>query len=79
MAYPYNLHRKAYEEYISGYKWYEEEQKGLGEKFIDSIDKRVEEICEHPEYYSYIHDTYRQQVLTALPIPLFINFSQGGK
>jgi plasmid stabilization system protein ParE len=74
MAFPYKMHQLAYEEYISAYAWYENEKKGLGEKFIDAVDKRVERICEHPEYYSYTHGTYRQAAIEGFPFAIVYKF-----
>ncbi len=51
MAYPYRFHEQAHEEYIEAYGWYEEKQKGLGDRFMNSIEKRLQQISEHPEYY----------------------------
>jgi len=52
MAYPYRLHQQAYEEYIEAYEWYELKQRGLGDRFMSSVEKRLHQISEHPEYYS---------------------------
>lgn len=52
MSYPYRLHEQAHEEYIAAYEWYEIRQKGLGERFANSVEKRLNQISEHPEYYS---------------------------
>lgn len=54
MTYPYRLHEQANDEYINAYEWYEEKQKGLGERFMNSVEKRFCQISEHPEYYSKI-------------------------
>jgi plasmid stabilization system protein ParE len=52
MTYPYRLHQQAYEEYIEAYEWYELKQRGLGVRFMSSVEKRLQQISEHPEYYS---------------------------
>ena len=51
MAYAFRLHEQAHEEYIAAYTWYEEKQKGLGAKFMNSVEKRLRQISEYPEYY----------------------------
>ncbi|CAN5207787.1 hypothetical protein BH20BAC1_BH20BAC1_06300 [soil metagenome] len=52
MAYSVRLHEQAYEEYIEAYEWYEQRQKGLGDRFMYSVEKKLLQITEHPEYYS---------------------------
>jgi len=41
MAYPFRLHEQAHEEYIEAYVWYEQRQKGLGDGFMNSVEKRL--------------------------------------
>jgi hypothetical protein len=74
MAFPYKLHKLAYEEYINAYEWYENELKGLGEKFVEAVDKRVDQICENPECYSYIHGFYRQAGIEGFPYTIAYKF-----
>lgn len=52
MTYSVRLHEQAHEEYIGAYEWYEAKQKGLGDSFMNSVEKRLQQISEHPEYYS---------------------------
>ena len=47
----YRLHEQAYEEYIEAYEWYEQKQKGLGDRFMNSVEKKLQQINEHPEYF----------------------------
>jgi plasmid stabilization system protein ParE len=51
MAYTYRLHEQAHEEYIEAYSWYEEKQRGLGARFMNSVEKRLQQISEYPEYF----------------------------
>ena len=51
MAYRYLLNAKAYEEYIETYEWYELKQTGLGDRFMHSVENRLRQISEHPEYF----------------------------
>lgn len=57
--YPFVLHERAREEYIAAYEWYELQQKDLGKRFMNSIEKRLEQISEHPEYYGKRKGNYR--------------------
>ncbi len=51
MAFPYRLNQQAHEEYIEAYEWYEEKQSGLGNLFMESVEKRLQQISEHPKYF----------------------------
>ena len=62
MAYSYRLHEQAHEEYIEAYVWYEEKQKGLGERFMNSVGKRLQQISEHPEFYGKKQNTNFREV-----------------
>ncbi len=42
MAFPYRLNQQAHEEYIEAYEWYEEKQSGLGNRFMESVEKRLQ-------------------------------------
>ncbi len=44
MAYSYSLHEEAYAEYIIAHEWYEIKQKGLGTKFMNCVEKRLNQI-----------------------------------
>jgi plasmid stabilization system protein ParE len=51
MSYTYRLHPLTKQDYDEAYQWYEEQQKGLGERFIKAIRKKIEEIALQPEVY----------------------------
>jgi len=74
MAFAYKLHTKALLEYADAYEWYEHEQKGLGERFIDTVDKRVAQICANPEHYSFAHGNYRQASVQGFPFTIVYKF-----
>lgn len=59
MAYDLRLHEKAYEEYIAAYEWYEMNSVGLGERFMNSVEVRLLQISEHPEYFGKRQGNYR--------------------
>ena len=74
MAYSYKLHELALEEYVVAFEWYENEQQGLGEQFMEAIDKRVKQICENPEFYGYVKGTYRQASVDDFPCTIVYKF-----
>ncbi len=51
MSYTYRLHPSATQDYYEAFIWYEEQQKGLGEKFIKAVRQKIEAIAFRPEAY----------------------------
>ncbi|MEJ7822346.1 MAG: type II toxin-antitoxin system RelE/ParE family toxin [Chitinophagaceae bacterium] len=74
MVYAYRLHEQAHEEYINAYCWYEIKQKGLGERFMKCVEKRLNQISEHPEYYSKIQGKYRAVKVENFPYTIIYEF-----
>ena len=52
MNYTYRLHPLTQRDYDEAYTWYEDQQKGLGERFIKAVRQKIEEIAFHPELNS---------------------------
>ncbi len=59
MSFQIELHPEAIFELKESYQWYEHRLEGLGDRFIESIDKRLNEIAEHPERYAKKKKNYR--------------------
>ena len=51
MSYTYQIHPLVEQDFEEGYIWYEERLKGLGEKFINAVDKKIKQILQNPEIY----------------------------
>lgn len=49
--------------------YYEEQQPGLSERFLNELENAYKKIAEHPQYYSYISskDGYRDVCLNKFP------------
>ena len=52
MGYTISLHPAADKDLTEAYKWYEEKQTGLGEKFIEQVTHKTESIRLNPEAFS---------------------------
>mgnify|MGYP001092205387 CR=1 FL=1 len=52
MSYTLVLHPLVSEDYDEAYAWYEDQQKGLGERFLKAVRQTTERISVHPESYS---------------------------
>lgn len=51
MSYTYQIHPLVEQDFEEGYIWYEERLKGLGEKFINAVDKKIKAILQNPDIY----------------------------
>ena len=61
---------KAEEEYIESYVWYEKQQKGLGEKFISSIESTLSHISKYPLHYPKRKKNYREATISIFPFTI---------
>jgi toxin ParE1/3/4 len=51
MAYRYNLSQEAENDMLEAYLWYEQQRPGLGEEFLESLDKAHQSIIQNPSTY----------------------------
>jgi plasmid stabilization system protein ParE len=58
MPYKVIVKEEARLDLLEAYSYYENQQTGLGEKFLAAVQSRMSNIAEHPEYYSYIDNNY---------------------
>ncbi len=61
------LHPAAIAELRESYQWYEERSEGLGNRFIASVNKRLNEIAEYPERYAKKKGNYREVMVGIFP------------
>ncbi len=54
MAYQLIIRQEAYSDVNEAYTYYEEKSAGLGERFLQELIQRYNEITEHPEYYGLL-------------------------
>ncbi|MBC9795442.1 type II toxin-antitoxin system RelE/ParE family toxin [Sinomicrobium weinanense] len=47
--------------------WYESKSPGLGQKFIDQVEKYVKEIQQNPEHYQIRRKPYREAYIRSFP------------
>ena len=52
MSYTCRLHPLVSRDYNEAYQWYEDIRKGLGERFLKAVRKKIDEITLSPELYS---------------------------
>jgi plasmid stabilization system protein ParE len=75
MSYPLRFNKQTHEEYIAAYQWYELEHTGLGDRFMNCVEKRLQQISEHPQYYSSKqHPRYREVKVEQFPYMIVYEF-----
>jgi len=79
MPYPYRLHETAYHEYILAYEWYEEHEKGVGDKFMVCVEKKLQQISAHPEYYNKKKGNFRETKIKDFPYMIVYEFLKNKK
>ena len=50
------IKQEAHNDISEAYKYYEDKQHGLGERFLNALLKRFNDLSLHPEHYSYIKE-----------------------
>lgn len=54
MSYRIFVKEEAHHDIEEAYFYYEQQQQGLGEKFLAELEKRYADLSSHPKYYSYV-------------------------
>ena len=60
MGYTLIIKEDAHNDATAAYNYYEEQQAGLGERFLIALEAGYRDISLHPEYYSFIAEDARQ-------------------
>ncbi len=74
MPYSFSLHEMAYEEYIAAYKWYENQEEGLGDRFMFQIERKLTQISEHPKSYSTKKLNLREVKVDSFPFMIVYDY-----
>ena len=59
------------DELDEAYNWYEYQQSGLGEEFLDCIDEKLNAICLLPESYPVVYRDVRRAVVKRFPYAIY--------
>lgn len=59
------------EELDEAYNWYESQQPGLGDDFLDCVDEILNQICQMPESYSFVYRDIRRAVVRRFPYAVY--------
>lgn len=67
MVYSLAIREEAFEDVSNGYLWYEERQKGLGNRFVSEVYDFLDYIEKNPLHYQIKRNSYREGVLKVFP------------
>lgn len=67
MPYTIILHPEAEKEYLSSFLWYEERSPGLGERFAEAIDSKIQSITNNPYHYPEKAKRYHEAMVSVFP------------
>jgi len=59
------------EELDEAYSWYESQQAGLGDEFLDCVDEMLNRICQMPESYAVVYRDVRRAVVRRFPYAVY--------
>lgn len=62
---------KAVDDILEAAKWYDNNLKGLGKSFIDSIDSAIDSIQQNPEAHPKVHKELRRILIKKFPFCIF--------
>ncbi len=74
MLYRSILHEEAYKDYTEAYEWYELKQKGLGNRFMEYVEKKINQISQHPEYFGKRQYNFREAKVENFPYMIVYEF-----
>lgn len=57
MSCPVYLTEEALQKEAEAWLYYEEQSEGLGERFLQEVEKFLAKIADHPDYYGYSDET----------------------
>ncbi len=80
MNYTYLMHPLVKRDYDDAYRWYEDKQKGLGERFIQAVRIKIEKIAMHPEIYGRRDNKkFREARVDIFPYLIVYKINKGKK
>ncbi|WP_413200900.1 type II toxin-antitoxin system RelE/ParE family toxin [Nostoc piscinale] len=59
------------DELDEAYSWYENQQAGLGDEFLECVDDLLNRICQMPESYAVVCNDIRRAILQRFPYAIY--------
>ncbi|WP_366185464.1 type II toxin-antitoxin system RelE/ParE family toxin [Flavobacterium ovatum] len=67
MKYTLKIKEEAYLDIKEAYDYYEENRKGLGERFLDTLELYLERVTVYPEHYQIKKSPFREVFIKDFP------------
>ena len=67
---------KAIKEIAAIYIWYEEQSKGLGDKFFKELDAFFNKILRNPEHYKFVMEDVQRVLMKQFPYVIFFSIQK---
>jgi plasmid stabilization system protein ParE len=68
MNYSFRFHPDTRQDFSEAFSWYEDKQKGLGERFIKAVEQKLAEIGNNPySFGSRVNKTFREAMVDMFP------------
>jgi hypothetical protein len=74
MKLPIYLSEEALQEEVAAFLFYEEEQVGLGDRFLKEVEEALQKVSEHPTHYSFSDETKTLRDISLARFPFVIIF-----
>ncbi len=56
--------------------WYEGQRKGLGERFVEAIDARIDALRINPEIHAIVRKGYRRAIVNRFPYAIYYKHTE---
>lgn len=74
MSFPIHLTEEAFLEETEAFLFYEDQQTGLGERFLKEIEVALQKVSAHPTHYSFSDKTKTIRDISLIKFPFVIIF-----
>jgi plasmid stabilization system protein ParE len=71
MSLPVRLTRDTEADLLEAFTWYEEQQPGLGRRFLNDVETTVERIAERPKMLAVVRGATRKALLHTYPYGIY--------
>lgn len=76
MPEPFALLPQSRLDVLEAHRWYEEQEQGLGDRFVQTVDAAIQLIARQPEVAPVHHRHFRRKVLQGFPYVIFYSFQE---
>ena len=75
MIYALEIKEEAYRDIQDAYNYYESKQIGLGDRFVEELEEKINYIQVYPLHFREIEDDFRQVLIDIFPYQIIYEFN----